>query len=76
VDYAGDVNSDEADAKGGEGSSVAPDEREPGKPSERLACPVCGSGRTQPFLHAGPAARVNMKCVTCGHLFKDPHLRR
>ncbi|HXJ62948.1 MAG TPA: hypothetical protein VNN79_04260 [Actinomycetota bacterium] len=48
----------------------------PGEPSRRLACPVCGSTRTQPFLHAGPAARVNMKCNDCGNLFKDPHLRR
>ncbi|HYV01793.1 MAG TPA: hypothetical protein VEM93_05580 [Actinomycetota bacterium] len=46
------------------------------QPSERLDCPVCGSNRTQPFLHAGPGARINMKCLTCGHLFKDPHLRR
>lgn len=47
-----------------------------GEPSVRLECPVCGSSRTQPFLHAGPAARVNMKCLDCGNLFKDPHLRR
>lgn len=48
----------------------------PGEPSVRLACPNCGSSHTQPFLHAGPGARVNMKCNDCGHLFKDPHLRR
>ena len=46
------------------------------EPPVRLPCPVCGSSRTQPFPHAGPAARVNMKCNDCGHLFKDPHLRR
>jgi DNA-3-methyladenine glycosylase II len=42
----------------------------------RPACPVCGSTRTQPFPHAGPAARVNMKCTSCGHLFKDRNLGR
>jgi rubredoxin len=36
----------------------------------RPACPSCGSAHTQPFTHAGPAARVNMKCLNCGHLFK------
>ncbi|MDP9327932.1 MAG: hypothetical protein M3P10_06975 [Actinomycetota bacterium] len=36
----------------------------------RPACPSCGSAHTQPFTHAGPAARVNMKCLDCGHLFK------
>ena len=46
------------------------------EPPTRLPCPVCGSSHTQPFLHAGPAARVNMKCNDCGNLFKDPHLRR
>ena len=45
-------------------------------PSPRLPCPTCGSTKTQPFAHAGPAARVNMRCDTCGQLFKDPHLRR
>ncbi len=40
-------------------------------PPPRPACPVCGSPRTQPFSHAGPAARVNMKCTACGHLFKE-----
>jgi len=38
----------------------------------RPPCPVCGSLRTQPFTHAGPVARVNMKCTNCGHLFKSP----
>ncbi len=36
----------------------------------RAACPSCGSARTQPFGHAGPAARVNTRCIDCGHLFK------
>lgn len=36
----------------------------------RPPCPSCGSAHTQPFTHAGPAARVNMKCLDCGHLFK------
>ena len=36
----------------------------------RQTCPVCGSAHTQPFGHAGPAARVNRKCTDCGHLFK------
>ena len=39
-------------------------------PSSRPACPSCGSPRTQPFTHAGPVARVNMKCTNCGHLFR------
>lgn len=46
-----------------------------GRPT-RMACPVCGSTRTQPFSHAGPAARVNMRCLTCGHQFRDKTLRR
>ncbi len=33
-------------------------------------CPRCGSTRTQPWLHAGPAARVNRTCGDCGNLFK------
>jgi hypothetical protein len=39
-------------------------------PRGRPTCPSCGSARTQPFTHAGPAARVNMRCSDCGHLFK------
>ncbi len=35
----------------------------------RPACPSCGSLHTQPVTHAGPVARVNMKCTDCGHLF-------
>lgn len=38
--------------------------------ASRPACPNCGSRHTQPFTHAGPVARVNMKCDDCGHLFK------
>jgi hypothetical protein len=45
-------------------------------PPARMACPVCGSPRTQPFTHAGPAARVNMRCLRCGHQFRDTTLRR
>jgi len=41
----------------------------------RPACPSCGSPRTQPFPHAGPAARVNMRCLDCGHLFKERRAR-
>jgi hypothetical protein len=37
----------------------------------RPTCPSCGSVRTQPFAHAGPAARLNMACTDCGHLFRD-----
>ena len=48
-------------------SEPRPDER-----PRRPACPKCGSTRTQPFTHAGPAARVNMKCTNCGHLFRGP----
>jgi len=40
------------------------------RPVERPACPSCGSAHTQPFTHAGPGARVNMKCLDCGTLFK------
>jgi hypothetical protein len=45
-------------------------------PPARMACPACGSPRTQPFTHGGPAARVNMRCLKCGHQFRDPGLRR
>ena len=38
-------------------------------PPPRPPCPLCGSSHTQPFPHAGPAARVNMQCTDCGHLF-------
>ena len=46
------------------------------RPSPRMACPFCGSSKTQPFTHAGPAARQNMRCLDCGHQFKDPALKR
>jgi hypothetical protein len=39
----------------------------------RPACPACGSPHTQPFGHAGPAARKNMTCTDCGHLFRKPN---
>ena len=65
--------------------SVAKDEPRPSDPEPssgrdeaspardpRPLCPSCGSGRTQPFTHAGPVARFNMKCTSCGHLFKAP----
>jgi hypothetical protein len=42
----------------------------------RPLCPSCGSKHTQPFLHAGPGARVNMQCTDCRHLFRDKDLRR
>ncbi|MEX2439650.1 MAG: hypothetical protein WD739_07195 [Actinomycetota bacterium] len=41
----------------------------------RPVCPQCGSGHTQPFTHAGPAARVNMRCVDCGYRFRDARSR-
>ncbi len=47
-------------------------ELRPDKVPRRPACPMCGSTRTQPFTHAGPGARVNMKCTNCGHLFRGP----
>jgi len=37
---------------------------------DRPVCPKCGSAHTEPYTHAGPAARVNMRCTTCGHTFK------
>lgn len=43
---------------------------------ERPECPRCGSPHTQPFTHAGPGARVNMKCVDCGQLFREDPPRR
>jgi hypothetical protein len=51
-------------------AGVAPGEPPARERAARPACPQCGSGRTQPFTHAGPVARVNMKCTDCGHLFK------
>jgi hypothetical protein len=46
------------------------------KVARRPECPACGSAHTQPFTHAGPGARVNMKCIDCGHLFRDRTTRR
>ena len=45
------------------------EERKVSAPPPRPECPFCGSTKTQPFTHAGPGARVNMKCTNCGHLF-------
>lgn len=42
----------------------------------RPTCPSCGSARTQPFTHAGPAARVNMRCTDCGHTFRHRDTRQ
>ena len=36
----------------------------------RPPCPFCGSTATQPFTHAGPAARKRMTCTTCGRTFQ------
>jgi hypothetical protein len=36
----------------------------------RTPCPFCGSAATQPFTHAGPAARKRRKCTTCGRTFQ------
>ncbi len=41
------------------GERTEPEPR-PDEAPRRPACPMCGSTRTQPFTHAGPAARVNM----------------
>ena len=47
-----------------EARGVAGDQR------ARPICPVCGSNHTQPFGHAGPAARVNTRCTDCGHQWR------
>ena len=52
---------------------VTQDERK--IPPPRPDCPHCGSPKTQPFTHAGPGARVNMKCTNCGHLFHAKIIR-
>lgn len=36
----------------------------------RAPCPFCGSSATQPFTHAGPAARKRLKCTSCGRTFQ------
>ena len=41
----------------------------------RPACPFCGSLKTQPYSHAGPAARKRMKCTTCGRAFRTANAR-
>lgn len=51
-------------------NATEPPAHEPAPPA-RPACPSCGSPHTQPFTHAGPAARVNMQCIDCGHLFRE-----
>lgn len=38
--------------------------------ASRPVCPFCGSTKTQPYTHAGPAARSSMKCTTCGQRFR------
>lgn len=38
--------------------------------ASRPTCPFCGSTKTQPYSHAGPAARKRMKCTTCGRAFR------
>jgi len=45
---------------------------EPRTVAPRPACPFCGSTKTQPYTHAGPAARASMKCTTCGRRFRVP----
>lgn len=65
-----------AGQEGTKGIKGAEDPRAPrSEPPPRPACPRCGSAHTQPFTHAGPGARVNMKCIDCGGLFRDPGRR-
>jgi tRNA(Ile2) C34 agmatinyltransferase TiaS len=45
---------------------------EPRTVAPRPPCPFCGSTKTQPYTHAGPAARASMKCTTCGRRFRAP----
>ena len=45
---------------------------EPRTVAPRPTCPFCGSTKTQPYTHAGPAARASMKCTTCGRRFRVP----
>lgn len=42
----------------------------PPKGAARPPCPFCGSTKTQPYTHAGPAARPSMKCTSCGQRFR------
>ncbi len=43
---------------------------EPRRVASRPECPFCGSSKTQPYTHAGPAARKSMQCTTCGKRFR------
>ncbi|MGZ5292295.1 MAG: PaaD-like zinc ribbon domain-containing protein [Actinomycetota bacterium] len=43
--------------------------RDPGA-ADRPPCPHCGSDRTQAYTHAGPGARKQMQCTTCGRTFR------
>ena len=43
--------------------------------ASRPVCPFCGSTKTQPYTHAGPAARTSMKCTTCGQRFRESATR-
>jgi rubredoxin len=61
-----------SDGDGKDEPDLHPSKEPPARPS----CPSCGSAHTQPFTHAGPVARVNMKCIDCGHLFKEQRPRR
>ena len=59
------------------GASVALEDawvprEEPRTVAPRPMCPFCGSTKTQPYTHAGPAARASMKCTTCGRRFRVP----
>jgi len=38
--------------------------------ASRPECPFCGSAKTQPYTHAGPAARKSMQCTTCRKRFR------
>jgi len=62
------------EAGGSDGAGSSPTDGP--APTPRMPCPFCGSAHTQPFTHAGPGARVNMRCMDCGHQFKDRDLRR
>jgi hypothetical protein len=56
------------------GGSVALEDawvtRDAPRPAARPVCPFCGSTKTQPYTHAGPAAKPSMKCTTCGQRFR------
>jgi len=46
--------------------------RDAPRAASRPECPFCGSAKTQPYTHAGPAARKSMQCTTCGKRFRVP----